>query len=118
MSKPYAVVDLALVAGDTYTHRFTYQRQDGSPIDLTGATVRSHFRLSAASGAPPAVDLSSDGDGIALDEAEGIIEISIASDQTKALSGCYVWDLEIESTAGEIRTIVGGKVDVTPEVTR
>jgi hypothetical protein len=47
-----------------------------------------------------------------------MVLLALTHDQTRVLSGRYVWDLQLTSPAGAITTIVRGNVTVTAAVTR
>ena len=57
---------------------------------------------------------------IALDEPNGMIELSISADTTALLSfESAIYDLEMVSPSGnEVRRLVAGKVTLSREVTR
>jgi hypothetical protein len=44
--------------------------------------------------------------------------LALTHTQTQPLNGRYVWDLRLIGQASEVITVVKGKVQVTPEVTR
>lgn len=111
-----AVYHFTVQQGATFSRQLTYTR-DGDPVDLAGFTVRMQVREAYGS-AEPVWDLSSDGDGIALDEAAGIITVSVEADDTAAMKPrAYVYDIELESD-GIVWRLMEGTLRVKPEVTR
>lgn len=106
-------IDLPLYQGDSFNGIVTITNADGTPADLTGCTARAQIRRAVADTAP---DVAA--------EIECVITlpdrvfISLTSSQTGALSGQYVWDLQLTTPTPVVTTIAGGKVTVTQEVTR
>lgn len=85
---------------------------DDEAIDLTGYTgsaqIRKHYSSSNA------VNFS-----VSLDSNAGDITLSLTAAQTNAmLAGRYVYDLELQNSAGIRSRIVEGILTVTPGVTR
>jgi hypothetical protein len=103
----------------------------GPPLNLTGFTGRSQLRIGY--GADSAVDFEV---AIAEPSTLGQISLSMSSTVTAALTpnlksaykisykaedlalDPYVWDLELVDEDARVRRVVGGRVLVTPEVTR
>ena len=111
-----AVHHFTVQQGATFTYQLTYTR-DGEPVDLTSFTVRMQVRESYGSAAP-VWDLASDGDGIEVDEASGVITISVAADDTAAMKArAYVYDIELEDD-GIVWRLMEGTLRVKPEVTK
>jgi len=111
MSYP-ATYKMKLRQGATFRRVFTWAI-DGEPINLSGWSVRSQIRKTAAS-ETVVLDL---GDYIELD-TEGIIDINIPDSVTEDIpAGKYVYDIELDS-GGETTTLLAGPVEVAAEVTR
>ena len=106
-------IDLPLFQGDTFDGVVSVTNADGTPADLTGATAKAQIRRTYADSDPTvAAEIQC---AIVLPDR---IYIKLSSAQTQALSGNYVWDLQLTMPAVTVTTIVSGKVVVTPEVTR
>ena len=113
-----ADVNLTIKQGTTWTQTLEYQDGDGTPIDLSGATLRAQVRADIADRAPgtPLLDLST-GDGI-TNTSGGVITLTVDAATTEALpAGTYRWDLEA-TEAGAVTRICAGVARVSGEVTR
>ena len=96
---------------------FVYSDSAGTAIDLTGYTAALQLRLTYAE-STTAISLTSSS-GITITAATGTIVVHATAAQTRAIAaGTYVYDLEITSPASIVTRLVGGKVNVSPEVTR
>ena len=98
---------------------FTYENPAGTPVNITGYTAALQIRTSPL--ARTAVLTLTDGDGITITGASGLIECHATAEQTAAIVNAkYAYDLEITSTAPEytVTRLVQGTVIVTPQVTR
>jgi hypothetical protein len=86
------------------------------PFDLTGYSAVSHIRLGPADSHP---DIIVDMQAEIVDPVNGEILLLLTHNQTETLvAPRYVWDLAIISATGLIKTVLGGQVAVTKEVTR
>lgn len=86
------------------------------PYNLTGYQARLQIRETAES-TKSLADLSTENGLIVLAPTEGGITLRFTRAVTKALiSGVY--DLKLTSPGGKVMTLIGGKVTVTPAVTR
>lgn len=102
-----------LEQGATFSRRLTVQ-ENNSALDLTGYTGRAQMRS------------THDSDSIALsftvaisDATNGILSMSASATSTASLTpGQYVYDVEIESSAGSVTRLLQGTVTVNPEVTK
>ena len=109
---PVANISLNIYQGDDYVGLVRVTNVDGTPADLTGYTAQAQIRRAVADTDPVVVA------EIATLIAGNIVNLSVAHAVTVALSGRYVWDLQLISGAGTITTIAAGKVPITQEVTR
>ena len=103
--------DLVIYQGDDYVATVAIAEADGSPADLTGYTATAQIRRKPADAAPVTVEF------LAAVQSPNVL-LALTHDQTVALSGSYVWDLQLASAGGAITTVLAGKVKVTQEVTR
>lgn len=104
--------DLSIYQGDDYGVTVTVRNADGTPADLTGYTVLAQVRREVAD-----MDSSVDAE-FSVNITSPTINLSLSHSQTQALSGRYVWDLQVVSSAGIVTTIMAGKIGVTAEVSR
>lgn len=106
-------VNLALYAGDDITLRVTVTDADGDPVDLTGATVESHVRATAAGPLAAAFESQID------DPASGVAFIHLTPDATAQLPARAVWDVQASFNDGaNVTTLAAGTVTVAAQVTR
>lgn len=98
---------------DTLAINFTLDL-DGSPIDLSGCTVRMQIRPDYGSNT---LSLSlTEGDGITVtgtdhNNIEVIKKITLTA-------GTYVYDLEVESSDGSVKTYVRGDFIISEDATK
>ena len=104
--------NLTLYQGDDYSVYVVVTNADGTPADITGYTAKAQIRRDVADEARR-VEVE-----IAASVASPNVNLSIPHAQTQALTGSYVWDLQLTSPGGQIMTILAGAVIVTREVTR
>lgn len=106
-----ALLDLRAYRSDTFAARFTFRYADGSPVVLNG-TWRAQIRADAQA--------DEQLDEFAVDtvqQASGIIAVSLAPAKTAALPQRSVWDLENVAAAGT-RTWFAGTLYIGGDVTR
>lgn len=106
------LADHALYQGDDYTALITVRNADGSAADITGYTALAQIRRDVAD-----ADATVAATFTAAVSSPHVL-LSLTNAQTRALSGKYVWDLQLTSAAGLIATILKGKVSVEAEVSR
>lgn len=107
-ARPLAT-DLFLYAGDSLNLNIAVTDNAGAAMNLNGYTAEAQIRATAD--APTAVDF-------ATDIVDSAIELALTPAETAALPGKGVWDVQIISATGDVTTLTGGKVTVSPEVTR
>ncbi len=103
--------NLAIYQGDDYSAVVTVL-SDGAPADLTGYLAQAQIRSSYADASPTVV--------VEIETAVSgnQVSLAIAAAATVALTGPYLWDLQLVWPGGPTTTILAGAVTVTPEVTR
>jgi hypothetical protein len=105
------VFDLVLYRGDTYRFqaRLWEDTAGGVPTDLTGATAEAEIRDKSA------------GAFVVVMECEitppNLIDVTLTGDMWASCPTKGVWDLQVTMPDGDVRTVLAGKVDVTPDVT-
>jgi hypothetical protein len=101
--------------GATYSQTFTVEN-DGTPWNLTGYLARMQVRRSF-SDSGKLLDLVSP-TNITLSSV-GVITVTVsASAMADVPSGRWLYDLEVQSTGGEVYRVLEGRFVVSPEVTR
>ena len=106
--------NFTLEQGSTFSRQITVQ-ENSTALNLTGYTARMQMRSTHDSSTIALTYTST----IASPASNGKINLSATATQTAAIEeGMYVYDLEIESSGGEVTRLMEGQVTVTPEVTR
>lgn len=101
--------DIRITQGDDLVETFTFQDEDGEDISLAGYSFMSQIRRTA------------DGDIVApftISVSGNAVTRRIAASVTKDFSGEYVHDFQWRTPDNIIRTLITGKVEIEPEVTR
>jgi len=113
------IVNLYIPQGATYQHVFTYKDIDtDAVISLTGYTGRFQFRSKHKS-ATILYSGDTTGPELTIDGSSGTVTLNIPDEDTENFTfSTAVYDIEVESAAGDVIRIVEGSVDVSPEVTR
>jgi hypothetical protein len=105
--------NFTLEQGSTFSRVITVQ-ENSAAMDLSGYTARMQMRSTHDSST---VTLSFTAS--VTDATGGQITLSSSATTTAGIEeGIYVYDLEIESSAGTVTRLMEGQVTVTPEVTR
>ena len=88
--------------------------ENGSPVDLTGASIRMMLKLTV--GASPALTVSTPSSGLTITNASGGVfefdEQIISVD-----AGNYLYDIEVTDSGGDITTYVAGNWVICPDIT-
>lgn len=112
---------LTMVRGDTASWDIACTLEDGSAVDLTGATIYFTAKKSHADADSAAVFQKSTSDGIAVtDAANGKCRVTLTSADTSGLSTYAVTlyvDLEVVEADGNVATAAVGTLVVSPDVT-
>jgi hypothetical protein len=114
------VYNATIEKGATYNLSVTYKDATGSPVDLTGWTVRMQVRETPADSTPI---LTSDGGSPTITltkNSSGEITITISASTTASLTATTAYyDIEAQQTSsGVVRRILKGRFVISPEVTR
>jgi hypothetical protein len=113
-----AEYDLNIDQGATFRQNFRWEAGDPpAPVDLTGCSAELHIRARARD-AQPLVAASTSNGKLTLDNAGNIHLVLSAADTAILTVKEAVYDLEITLTNGDVNRLVGGKVFVSPQVTR
>jgi hypothetical protein len=113
---------LEVVRGDTRRYQVTVTDDAGLPVDLSGASIYFTVRkkYSSSSDDTDAVFQKSVGNGISISDASsGSIAIVIAPTDTRALpASLFLYDLQVNTGAGDVITAALGEFAVKADVTR
>lgn len=115
---PIPQLTLAIIRSDNYEHTFILKDAAGDPLDITGATVLMDVRAKLKDDDP--LFTLTELDDITVDGPAGSIALNIPPAKTGLLPDTKtnpVWDLET-TLAGIVRTVIGGDIEVTPDVSR
>lgn len=118
------VYNTTVERGSTFQLTVTYKDASGTVVNLTGWTFRMQVRESQSA---LTTVLTSEGGSptIAIDEtnkATGVLVFSVTPANTTAISPSTLttayYDIEIQKTStGEVRRILQGKLNISPEIT-
>lgn len=107
-----AKYDITLDQGSTFTLQITLQQPAGTPINLSGYTIRSQIRKSYTG------SLIEEFTCAIVTAASGIFQMALTAEETKLLTEAeYVYDVEI-SISGNVTRVLEGTIYVSPEVTQ
>lgn len=108
-------MDYTMARGDTKVIAVTVTNTDGSPRDLTGATLFLTCKVSPADDAPFFQKTVS---GV-NDPAAGVAELTIEPTDTASITSyaVYVYDVELLEASGQTTTVQSGKLTITLDVT-
>ena len=120
-------LNLEIEKGGTFKHTFRWQNRDGTPVDLTGATVLLQVRktesqagvhvLSLASYAAPGGAPTPWYVDITITAAEGKIAIDTAAADTLSLeAGAWYYDLKVVTASAEVFYLLEGRLTVDESV--
>lgn len=112
------VYDIIADQGATFLRTISLKSSKKDPVPLTNYTGRMHIRETVSD--IDIIEAQTTANGrITIGESAGTITILIPPvDMEQITPGIYVYDVEIESPAGEVTRVVHGKFTVRPEVTK
>lgn len=120
-----AELDLLIRQGATFGPvTSTINNPDGSPMNLTGATIRAQVRKTPTSpiGEGCVADFeildALNGNFLWSFSASATGTLSADNESESAPASLYVWDMEIEDASGRVIPLMYGKVNVFREVTK
>lgn len=111
LSEP-TVVDLKVYRGDTGGFRITVSDSDSLPVDVSTATWDADIRLKATD-----VDVITSFDVVPVSGDVSSVDVKLSSVKSYMLDSNCVYDVEM-TLAGNVYTLVGGKITVTQDVSR
>lgn len=112
---------LQMTRGDDVEFNVVVTDQAGDPVDLTGIDLRFTAKRDSGDGDDDAIIVKTTGAGITVtDEAGGLATISIDAADTDELGvpASLTWDLQSTDEAAKVRTLAGGTLAISPDVSR
>jgi len=107
------ISNLYIDQGSDFNGVITLTNQDGSPLVLTGYTIKSQFRKSYNSSS------FTEFTATVTNASQGIITLRLTAAQSSAVqAGRYLYDIEITSSSGAKTRALEGIVVITPEITK
>jgi len=114
--------DFAMFEGDSKTITVTVRDEAAAVVDLSGFTIRWGLSPLVEGGFNPAATLSKDSEttgGIEITSAVGgVFVVTLDPDDTEALAGKYYHEAEVTDAAGNIATVLTGRITITPVLLR
>jgi hypothetical protein len=104
-----AIYDVRMVQGDTFVEELLMEDGEGSALDLTGYAFKSQVRRTPDGPVVAEFAITSDASTVTR---------SLTSTVTSALDGEYVHDFQWIDPSGKTRTLLSGRFEIEPEVTR
>lgn len=107
------IANLFIDQGTDFSVTVDVTDTDGSVLDLDGYSASAQIRKTYASSSVSATF------GTSISASNGQVTLTLSDTVTAGLSaGRYVYDLNIESSGGQVTRVVEGQAIVTPGVTR
>jgi hypothetical protein len=107
------ISNLYIDQGSDYSSIITVNNQNGTPLNLTGATVAAQFRKSYNSSSFTNFTVTIH--NALLGQIRLVLAASVSS---AVMAGRYLYDIETTSINGEKRRVLEGIVVLSPEITR
>lgn len=110
--------DFTVPQGVTYQIKMRWTDGSGTPINLSGATVRAQLRLSYDT-ALEAIDCTiANGKAFLLSDGWYFGFNLLPADTLSIDATTYVYDLVVTTAGGDVTRAMQGKISLTPSVTR
>ena len=107
------ISNLVIDQGTTFSSIISLTNQDGTPMNLTGHTVKSQFRKSYQSSSATNFTAS------IYNATAGQIRLQLTPSDTSSLqAGRYLYDIELTNPSSEKIRALEGLVILTPEITK
>jgi len=107
------IANLFIDQGTDFSVTVDVTDTDGSVLDLDGYSASAQIRKTYTSSSVSATF------GTSISASNGQVTLTLSDTVTAGLSaGRYVYDLNIESSGGQVTRVVEGQAIVTPGVTR
>ena len=106
-------VELYMDQGTDFSSIISLNNQDGTPMNLTGYTVKSQFRKSFQSSTYVGFTAS------IYDAPNGKVRLQLSNAQTSAVDpGRYLYDIQLTNPSGIKIRALEGLVLLTPQITQ
>lgn len=103
---------ISLTRGDTYQLGVIWEDSEGDPIDIASARLQVRKSVTSASTLLSVTDADD-----ALSISANTVSITLEPEQTDDLAN-GVYDLEVTSDGGQVKTLIAGRFNVRKDVTR
>ena len=108
-----AITNFYIDTGSTFGAVISVKGSDGLPLNLTGYSVTSYIRKSYAS------STHIDFNATIYSTTAGQVRISLTDENTTDVKpGRYMYDIEIQNSAGERLRVSEGIIIFTPQITK
>ena len=123
MPSKAGVYNIDVEKGSDFSLTLFYKNSLGTPIDLTGCSVKGDVKAEADLAATPSTSFTC---SIPSPQTDGKIIISLSKIQTSALAGVgpnykykkqYAYDIVITLQSGKVKRVLNGNLNVLPGVT-
>lgn len=104
-----AIYDVRMTQGDTFVEELLMEDGEGAAIDLTGYQFKSQIRRDPEDALTAEFSITVDGSTVTR---------TLSSSVTAGLDGTYFHDFQWVDPQGRVRTLISGRFDIEPEVTR
>lgn len=102
---------VTMYSGDSRRFEITVREEGGNTMDLTDCSII--WGMGTRQPTPYTVVTKATGSGITiLDALNGLIEWKLLPADTESLSGDYEHELEVTDTAGDVFTVMTGKIRI------
>ncbi len=108
-------MDFHLFQGDTKRINFALKRGDGTPLDLTGATLRWQCARLKTPGvfSSTATLQKTETSGIEVTDAyNGLVTVTLSPSETVTLSGDFYHEMESLDASGDVATVFVGEFQI------
>ncbi len=102
------------ITGDTFNQVSFAVAPNGSPLNLTGYTIKLQIRNTYTSTAVKSLEI---GSGITVTNAAGGV-FRIDAFVVDFAAGTYVYDIQLTSSGGVVKTYIAGEMVILNDVTR
>lgn len=114
--------DLSIFRGDTPKFTFNLKDSEGAALDLTGATAKVEIKTKSEGSEGTVVTPGPSVDSTNF--ATGVVVIEFSSEATNAMAvasqptyiEALIWELEITDSGGNVRTYLGGLIDMHEDI--
>lgn len=108
-------INIEIYQGDTFTFNAVLTDAASNPIDFTGWSVVAQIRkIDNTPGETPTLDVTL--------QANGVLNVFLSGTETEILQPQspetpYAYDVQLTDASGNRRTIIGGTINITEDIT-